>query len=431
MDASDHVMKARCRLMTREPWYGHIAMSMSWIPSQMDGHQCKTMGVRIVNGGEIQCLYYPQFVLGLSLEELYAVVQHEIEHIVRLHCVRVDGRDPLGWNIAADMTVNGTKSHPRIGYNDVRNGLIVPMKDSIVWIPPDWPNDCAAEEYYDRLMEKAKQLQQQLQNGGGGDKDGEGGEGDDKEGKDGKGGKGGKDSGDGNGFGQTQSPYGKILDNHDLWKESDVGADEMRQVVRDMVQQATEKTQGSVPGHLKEAIARLNKPIVKWRQLLQHYMGKHVGNQRKTYSRRNRRRDEFGVPGISHHAAATVNVIIDTSGSVSAAELEQFFAEIESISAKAKTFILQWDATFQGFSSYRRGAWKNFKVNGRGGTDMAAPMKWLVDNRKVADVQIMLTDGCCNYLPKAEVRFPAITVITHPESVTSHSPEYGHVVRMK
>lgn len=423
MSVGDKLMKARCRLMTREPWYGHIAMSMTWIPSMMEGQACKTMGVRIVNGGEVQCIYYPPFVEGLTLEELYAVVQHEIEHIVRLHCVRVDSRHPLAWNIAADMCVNGRKDKPRIGYHDhAANTVIVPMKDQIVWIPKDWPEDETTEQYYERL---AKQQQKQKGNGSGGDgnEDSEaGGE------EDGEASGGGGGSGEGK---EDQPGFGKVLDNHDLWKESDVGADEARQIVRDMVQQATDKTQGNAPGHLKEAIAKLNKPIVKWRQLLQHYLGKHVGNQRLTYSRRNRRRDSFGVPGISHHAAANVNVIIDTSGSVSTHELQQFFAEIESISSKAKTYILQWDASFQGFSQYRRGAWKHFKINGRGGTDMAAPMKWLMDNRRVADVQIMLTDGCCNYLPKDQVKFPAITVITQPASNSSAAPTYGHVVRMK
>jgi hypothetical protein len=60
---AEKLMAARCRLMTRAPWYGHIAMNMVWIPSEM-AHiklkEQKTMGVRIVNN-EVQCLYYPPF----------------------------------------------------------------------------------------------------------------------------------------------------------------------------------------------------------------------------------------------------------------------------------------------------------------------------------------------------------------------------------
>lgn len=437
---SNRLMKARCRLMMRAPWYGHVAMSMVWIPSQMSwlAEGRRTMGVRIVNGGEIQCLYYPPFVESLDIRELYAVIQHEIEHIVRVHCIRVGDREPEAWNIAADMTVNGARSAPRIGYPDPTiNDLIIPFKNQIVWIPEDWPKDGTAEHFYDKLKKsqngkvctacgrptqnhgkgkgpKGKQSQGDTQANGGG------GEGDECQSC-------GQEL-DGNyNYGGI---VGRSLDDHSVWNQSDVSQDEARQVVKDLVDQATQKCQGYVPGHLASAIKELGKPVVRWRELLRHYLGKHVGNQRSTYSRRNRRRDWFGMPGVSHHAAATVNVIVDTSGSIGQRELEQFFAEIDAVSSRAKTMVLQWDAAFQGYEKYRRGDWRKFKIAGRGGTDMAAPVRWLTQNHLVADVQVMLTDGYCNYVGQKDVNFPMITVITTPEG-TTNSPPYGHVVRMK
>ncbi len=136
------------------------------------------------------------------------------------------------------------------------------------------------------------------------------------------------------------------------------------------------------------------------------------------------------MAGISHHAAATCTVIVDTSGSVGSKELEQFFGEIDSISSRAKVHVLQWDHAFQGYADYRRGDWKKFKVNGRGGTDMAQPVKWLMENGMISDVTVMLTDGYCNYVGAEEVQFPFITVITTPEGTTD-GPKYGHCVRMK
>jgi predicted metal-dependent peptidase len=208
---------------------------------------------------------------------------------------------------------------------------------------------------------------------------------------------------------------------------SDASQDEARQIVKDIVDQASQKCQGQSPGHLQDAIAELKKPVVKWCELLHQYLGQHVGNKRSTYSRRCRRQDTFGIPGVSHHAAASVNVIVDTSGSISSKELQQFFSEIEAISSKAKTMVLQWDLQFQGYNKYRRGDWKSFKVNGRGGTDMAAPIQWLCDNHKIADVQIMLTDGYCNYIGREIVNFPIITVVTNN---STESPPYGVVIRM-
>ncbi len=460
---SQKLMDARCRLLTVDPFYGSLAMGMSWTPSEMSWMpvESRTMGVRIVNGGDVQCVYYPDFVEKLSLKELYAVVQHELEHLVRVHCVRVGAeRNPMAWNIAADMVVNGQKSRPRIGYHETSGSahdVVIPFKDTLCWIPDGWPVDETTEHYYDRIIKSTKdqhcdrcgRKMKQGQKPGQKPKSGSGGKGkNDPNAK----GQGKSEPGDGEGDQQDESggggdshescskcgqsggryEYGEYggtpLDDHSVWQQSEVGADEARQIVKDMVDQAVAKCQGNVPGHLTEAIKALAKPVVRWRDLLHQYVGQHVGNRRKTFSRRNRRRDEFGLPGISRHAAASVNVIIDTSGSVGAAELSQFFGEIDAMLAEVTVHVLQWDHAFQGYAPYRRGDWKHFKVCGRGGTDMAAPMQYLMDQRLVADCQIMMTDGHCNYLDASKISFPCITVITTPDTV---SPPYGHVVRVK
>ena len=141
-DQAKKLMNARCRLMTVEPWYGHIAMRMTWIPSDMgwQSEEQRTMGVRIINGGDIQCLYYPGFIEKQSLQQLYGAIQHEIEHIVRCHCLRVGSRNPMAWNVATDMTINGSKSDPRIGYKNAEK-LVLPLDGNIIWIPKDWPRD--------------------------------------------------------------------------------------------------------------------------------------------------------------------------------------------------------------------------------------------------------------------------------------------------
>lgn len=430
-DTIDKLMRARCRLMTREPWYGHISMSMTWIPSEMPWfpESQRTMGVRIVNGGEIQCIYYPKFVNSLTIPELYAVIQHEIEHIVRVHCIRIGGRNRMAWNIAADMTVNGDRKHPRIGFDDCEsNKVIVPLKGNIIWIPDHLPKDQTSEFYYAELMKDPKGQVCTLcgsvrPHNGSHEHEHDDSDSDDTPRCEGCGQKASKTYS----FGGVS---GQAIDNHDIWSQSDVSADEARQVVKNLVDQANTKCRGMAPGHLAQAIEALSKAQVRWRELLRHYIGRHVGNSRLTYSRRNRRRDEFGLPGISHHSAAKIIVIVDTSGSISNRDFEQFFAEIDAISSRAKVTVLQWDYDFQGFSAYRRGDWKKFKVLGRGGTDMTLPLQWLIDNRQVADLQIMLTDGYTPWADPSKITFPMITVLTTPEG-TVDGPQYGHVVRLK
>ncbi len=337
-----------------------------------------------------------------------------------------------------DMTVNGPRNKPRIGYHEsTTSEVIVPLKGHIIWIPEDWPQDGTSEIFYDMLEKKQKQLGKVCAQCGRPHKGkgGKGGKGEDKDkGEAGAGASAEPGEGTCPSCGQAQDGEynhggvsGKAVDDHSIWNQSDVSADEARQIVKDIVDQASSKCQGHTPGHLSEAIKELAKPVVRWRELLRHYLGKHVGNQRQTYSRRNRRHDRFGMPGVSHHAAATCTVIVDTSGSVGSRELEQFFAEIDTIAGRAKVQVLQWDHAFQGYELYRRGDWKKWKVHGRGGTDMAAPVQWLIDNKLISDVQVLLSDGYANW--HEECKFPMITVLTTPEG-TTNGPGWGHVIRM-
>jgi predicted metal-dependent peptidase len=460
----DNLSKARCRLTVREPWYGSFAIMMDWkrdLMTYMEEGR-RTMGVRIMDNGRVECVYNPDFVAKLSVEQAYAIVKHEIEHIVRLHPVRRGDRHPLAWNIVADMSVNGKRSNPICIYKE--NSRITIPGENCVWKPEDWEDNATTEHYYDMLPKEEEQQQCQTcggtgkASGGGGDQDedegddgedenneggGEGeedkeeqgkgqgdsdgdGQGDQDQNQGGGGGSDSQDQKDGNGKGKPcpdcggsgcsggggYSQYGEMVDNHDFWDQSTMSQDEARQLVKDMVEQASAKAQGHTPGHLQQAIEELNDPIVRWREIVRQFLGRHVGNRRKTFARRNRRIDKFGVKGVSHHAAATLGVIVDTSGSIGNEELKQFFGEIEALSARAKIWILQWDHAFQGLDmKYRRGDWKKIKIKGRGGTDMIAPIKYTMEQGLPADAVVMLTDGYCQY-PDTAPPFPMIICIT-------------------
>lgn len=379
---SDKVMSTRCRLMICEPFYGHMSIGITWIPHEMAWKPVeeRTMGVRIVNGGDIQCLYYPPFVDSLSIEQLYGVIQHELEHLIRCHCTRVGNRDNRLWNIAADMAVNGKRSNPKIGFKDSKGDLILPLDGEIVWIPEEWHSDQTTEYYYELLNDN-----------------------------------------------QESNADGRVIDDHDVWSQSESSADEIRQIVKNVVTDAIEKAQGKIPNHVQNIISQLNQPVVMWQQMLRYYIGRRSGNRRYTYSRRNRKRRIFGLKGTSRHATSDINIIIDTSWSITAEELQQFFTEIEAISHKCDIWLLQWDDQFRGYDRYRRGDWRKITLNGRGGTDMAAPLEWLCANQVVKDLQIMLTDGYCNYSDPKE--FDYICVITTDDDKTQR-PTWGNVINM-
>lgn len=376
---NEKLVKARSLLISKEPWYGHAAMVMSWFESE----RTSTMGVRIVDG-EVQCLYNPGFVESLSVEELFGAIQHEIEHVVRCHCIRGCGSSPRAWNVAIDMCVNGPYDNPRIGCRMPLSGeLVIPMRDRLVWIPAGWPAFESAEYYFSRLP------------------------------KDGRPGR----------------VTGEPLDDHSIWEQSTTSSGELQSAARYIATSATTETNGRVPHHLEDTVRRLTKPSISWRTLLRRYLSNVARGRRSAYSRRNRRRDMFGIPGSLPRQGGKVSIIVDISGSVTRDQLSQFFTEIESICSHAKVSVLLWDDCYQGFvPEYRHGDWQTIPLPGRGGTDMVAPVRWLVEHGKVGDCVVMLTDGWCEWPPRQPFDFVA-AISANPATVSG--PEWGKVVYLE
>ncbi len=371
--SSNRLEKARCLLLAHEPWYGHVAMNMTWIETTM----VKTMGVRVVHGGEVQCLYNPLFVKELTVPEICFVIQHEVEHVVRCHCLRNGLSDRLTFNVAADMVVNGSKSLPRIGITtDGARERHIPCRDELIWLPHCWSPNENTEYYYRRLVRMRGDL-----------------------------------------------PDGFVLDDHSLWEQSDLSEEEFRIVARSLIVDANKKTRGSMPGHLRSVVEQLDQSQIPWPALLRRYLNQSLGQRRTSYSRRHRRRDEFGVPGTTRRRQAHVSVIVDVSGSVSHKELGRFFGEMEKICSSARTDVLLWDCEFRGFTAnYRHGDWEKFTPDGGGGTDMAAPVEWLDQRKLVGDCVVILTDGHCNWPVKQGFGFIAVI------SGATAGPAWGRTV---
>lgn len=431
------LMLARTRLIARSPFYGHLSMMIDWVKAPPDS-QCKTMGVRIKSDRRIECIWDPDFVASQTMHQVVGAIMHELEHIVHLHMARCGARDPRQWNIAADMTVNGTKKEPLIGYVESNGKITLPLDGHLIYRPDNWA-ETTTEGLFEKIKSDATVVRcptcfgtgtREPSPGGqaGGEATGDGGEsGDGQSGgsQDKAPGK-GKSSG-----GQCPSCGGHgdtvPFDDHSMWKSS-VSPEEARQIVEEMVRDAVQKARGNVPGHLVSAIEALGKPHVPWYHLLRRYLGRSVRGCRATWSRVKRRRDEFGVKGDSRHAVGRAVVIIDTSGSISSDDLKQFWGEIEAMMCRVSVSVLQWDHAFQGWwPKYRKGDWKKIKIGGRGGTDMVAPIDWLIKEGQVParGPVIMMTDGYCEYHSPAP--FPFICVVTSEEGSI---PSWGEVVRL-
>ena len=408
----------------------------SLIEWKKDNVNTPTMGVRMVRGGQIECVYNSEFCDELDVQTLMAIVKHEIEHIVRLHITRLgQDRMPRQWNYACDAIVNGKDRHPHID----------DLPKETIRMPNDWPDEITTEEAYDKIVKNKMKVNVKCpmcggsgkSSGGKGDGDGDG----DGDGKgDGKGG--GKGGGKGDGKGDGNDPNcpmcggegneggggslkGSFIDDHSIWKGSTVSKDEARQIVKDMVDQATTKAAGSMPGHLQDAIKRLEKPIHNWKHEFRQLIGRKAGGKRTTFARRSRRHNHFGIPGKSSHASIPLTVWVDTSGSMSRKDLEVVFTEIEAMSQRFKVRVGQFDHGVQDPPrKYHRGDWKKIKILGRGGTCFHAPISYMLENRDAGDVNIILTDGYAPFPEKPP--FYIMWAIVNKEV----DPPWGHTVRI-
>lgn len=400
---SDLLMRARCKLLTINPWYGTMASMFRWKPCVNKG--LSTIGVRVVDGGYVDCLYNPDFCDQLTVDEMMGVIQHEIEHIVRLHCVRVGSRDARRWNHATDFTINGKESNPKIENLPNKEGL------KGIYYPEKWQDNMTSEELYDRLQKTRIRYKAPAAGSPGA----QGWPNKDEDGNP-------QDIIDGPPDAEEEIVVEGELDDHDIWSGSTVGEDEARQVVKDMVRQAGIKA-GNVPGHLTDAIAALEEPVVNWKYELRQFMGRAIGGRRRTWSRANRKRPEFGIKGKSNHASVKLTIGVDTSGSVSQKLLEQFFSELELISQKFKITLVQFDHGYQRHDNYHRGDWKRIPIAGRGGTSFIEFFKAIEEKQLVGKCNIILTDG---EAPWGEERpYPVLWVIM-PHGKKEHvTPAWG------
>ncbi len=90
------ITQARKEILRRFPFYGHLLMGMPIALAE-----CKTA----CTDGDM-LIFDPQFVLGLTAEELQILMLHEVMHCVLGHCMRGKGKLQRLYNIACDIVVN-------------------------------------------------------------------------------------------------------------------------------------------------------------------------------------------------------------------------------------------------------------------------------------------------------------------------------------
>ena len=362
----ESLAKASKELMLKEPFYGLFLIGLNKLWSK----RVPTAGVSKHNIN-FQLAINEEFWETLSPEHHIGLLKHELLHIAFFHLtIHDDFADKKLANIAMDLEINQyiDKMYLPDGGCFIDNEMFAPM---------NLPLKAGCRVYYDLL-------QQQL------------------------------DQGDGTsefekmmkaqGMGLTIDENGNLVPDHSTWDEFNDLSEAEKKLVQKQVEhqlkeiaEQVEKSRGHVPGELKGLLDRLNTkepPRFDWKAYLRRF----TGGSQKVFTKKLRRKFNKRFednPGLKIKHRKHILVAVDTSGSVSDKEVQEFFQEIDHINKTgADITIVQCDTHIRHIGPYKAG--DKIEIHGRGGTYFDPVLELYNENQDKYTCLVYLTDGECD-----------------------------------
>ena len=343
----DKIVVARVGLLLRHPFFGNMATRLKIV----DGSDwCPTAAT------DGRHLYYNRdFFEKLNNKQVEFVVAHEILHNVFEHMMRVEGRDRLIWNAAADYSVNGQLIRDRIG--EVPSDIKI-FHDQIHY-------GKSTEQVYDEIFEKYDQ--------------------------------------------ESLAALGQLLDEHIDWEKDGNGKrpsyskEELKQI-RDEIKEATIQAAqaagaGNVPASVARMIKDLTEPKMNWREILRQQIQSTIKND-YTFMRPSRKAWHMSaiLPGTQFDETIDICCSIDMSGSISVDMGIDFISEVKGIMEEYKDYKIKlWcfdtkvynEADFDGYNDDIMA----YEIMGGGGTDFMCNWEYMKQHDINPKKFIMFTDG--------------------------------------
>ena len=391
MDKALSLSKTAKALMLLEPYYGFflIMLNKTW------RQDLPTAGVS-KNGINYQLAINEEFWTSLSEEHQLGLLKHELLHIAFGHLTSFGSfSDKKLANVAMDMEINQ--------YIDTdwlpKGGIMIEDYEDL-----NLDRKAGCRYYYKKLQE----LQQEK------DKNGTCG----------------------------NEPMDKLLDDiangdvpdHSTWEEFDDLSEAEKKLIDKQLQKVlsdakeqTVKKRGRIPGEIEGVITieEIVAPKFDWRG----YMRRFTGISTKVFTKKIRRKENRKFPespGLKLKMKQHMLLGIDTSGSVSDSELQEFMSEIHHIyKAGVDVTIIQCDTSIKSIEPYKG---KNeLTISGRGGTEFDPVLEYYNENQKRYTSLVYFTDGECNthVKPKGHV----LWVLSERSQMNEELP--GKVIKLE
>lgn len=310
--------------------------------------------------------FNPYIFLQCSIEEMKALLKHEVYHIMYNHFKRAEhikGKySSLAISRAMDVSIN----------QYIRN--LPPWSDKLhnvsLTYNIDLKPNLTMEEYAKEIQEGIDKLKS-------------------KEGKEVI-----KDKGDDEEF-QIKKEHNPERA-HQLWKENEyyLNFEQIKELTKKI---ASNAAKGKVPGEFREVLERLNqRPEISWKDYLRRNIGKLPSGYKKTITRKDRRQpNRLDIRGRLSRKVTEIVVAIDISGSISDKEIEQIVIEVLEIvkNSNSEITIIECDNRVRRVYKAKDKKDIRSKLDTRGGTAFS-PVFEYIKRKSMRDCFIIyFTDG--------------------------------------
>lgn len=415
-DVETKLSAARTRLILDKPFLGALTLRLPVIAANPEW--CKTTAT------DARAFYYnPEFIKALSLDETQFILAHEALHCALSHFARRQGRVKHRWDLACDYAIN-----PLL----IDEGLKPPPGSLFL----QEFADMTAEEIYPCLQnnDESETLDQHVY-----DQASEQGQGEnsnnpeeatkpdpDRSGK-GKGGQGNTtpqdehdqeqgsgaapkaaNRGAGAGEGEKGAPQPAPLTS----QERDALSVQWQQRMAGAAQQAMQA--GKLGGAMARLVDHLLQPQLPWRMLLARYMTA-IARDDYSFTRPSKREGAAILPSLRSTQVEVVTVI-DSSGSISAEEINAFLTEVDAIKGqlRARITLLACDTELAEGCPWVCEPWEELKLpkelTGGGGTSFVPPFRWIESQDRQPDLLLYFTDADGEF-PQVEPPYPVLWLV--------------------
>lgn len=438
----------RLKMITAYPFFGQMILRLEPIILAPDNPYVQTAAT---DGRRIY--YNPVFMHLLGQEQRIFVHMHEVMHVIVDTIGRMGNRDPSLWNAASDYAINqilqdngaklptnedlqkgirklnedyGVDQAKIEAYLKEHNMPAAEVGKVFVLIHPDFKGKCS-EEIYELLQQQEDEIDKKLAQKYGQPKDqGDDGDDDDGEGQGGdqEGDGDGDQEGDGNGKPSNKQGKGKggkqkdnrpgtqaerekmrkyaigSLDQHPLQGMSKEDLDRIKQDIKAAMNEARTMSRGDTPAGMDRMFNEINNTKIKWYDKLSADL---MDFKDADYSWETPNSYFFGqgmtLPGMKYENTIRIRFIVDTSGSISEADLRKALGEMWGITRQFDAFNLKvtcFDTKMYDVIEYtdeNADQVKKHPFKGGGGTHFGEAFAWLMEDTDDYDAVIFFTDG--------------------------------------